>query len=636
MSRCDHHRLSEPCYYCERGIQPFVTATDYQDALEERLRVMTRKIQVAALDQMVAEPDGIDLKEAVAVIRDYALGDLVMLSPSLKRLKEKDPKRPLVLVTDPGLFDVLDGADYLDAILPKQGHEFARFHKSYNLVGAVETECGGKLPVKKYLSTPRPDIFAELLGVEGGAEHFPLPVNLEALKRMKAAIAGAKGPIIGLACTCHSAVRVMPPEYVEPLTKKLLKSHGGTVVLIGKTETWNRELANIEMPNVINLIDALNIKELIALCSLMNAMISPDTGSMHIAGALGVRCLAVIGNNNPRNFSDFYPSVKVLQPTSKELPCVPCNDRSIPCLPLPEGQYGAKCMRASTPDKIVSAFKECYNGKNIAYLHDTSLEFIGGAEITTKGMVKAGLNLGYNVRVFDNSTPMEELKEISGYDLIILSNIWRFSDEAMAIIMDAIRHVPFVKYDHDHDSLEAKALGKWPKAEYAAKIFKKSALNIFVSPAHQADYKGMATGICIPELIDVAMFKPVPGVERQPESVLVVVPGKWDSEVLKRYIKAHPQLKVDVLDKKVPHDQMPALYSQYEYIAHFPQRKWPCDRVIYEAALCGCKVEAGDIVEAVSWDKDLGDAKALRSWLSAVPGQFWGEVAKVLEGVKRG
>ena len=107
MSRCDHHRLSEPCYYCERGIQPFVTATDYQDALEERLRVMTRKIQVAALDQMVAEPDGIDLKEAVAVIRDYALGDLVMLSPSLKRLKEKDPKRPLVLVTDPGLIDIL-------------------------------------------------------------------------------------------------------------------------------------------------------------------------------------------------------------------------------------------------------------------------------------------------------------------------------------------------------------------------------------------------------------------------------------------------------------------------------------------------------------------------------------------------
>jgi hypothetical protein len=54
--------------------------------------------------------------------------------------------------------------------------------------------------------------------------------------------------------------------------------------------------------------------------------------------------------------------------------------------------------------------------------------------------------------------------------------------------------------------------------------------------------------------------------------------------------------------------------------------------VIYEAALCGCKVVAGEIVEAMSWGKDLTDQKGLRKWLGEVPGQFWGEIGKVVNG----
>jgi ADP-heptose:LPS heptosyltransferase len=640
MGRCSPHRMIEPCFYCQHGMQPFSSTAVHLDALEERLRRWGQSVnpaeQQVGISETPASPAGLDISQAVAVVRDYALGDLVMLSAGLQALKQKDPTRPLVLVTRPELYDILAGADYLDAQLPKNHYEHANFYRVIDLCGAVETEAGGKLAVKKYLTQTRPDLFAELLGVEGGAEKFPVPVNPASLSKMQTVLGGCKRPLIGVAPTCNSPVRVMPPEYVEPLVKKILKSHGGTVVLLGKTAVWNRELANLKMPNVVNLIDTLDVKELIAACSLMSAMISPDTGTMHVAGALEVKCLALMGNNNPKNFAGFYPSVKVLQPTAKELPCVPCNDRSIPCTPLPPGQYGAECMRLMTPDKIHTAFKSFYNGKNIAYLHDTSLTYVGGAEITTKQMIQVGREAGYNIRLFDRGTPVEDFYSLYGYDLVILSNVWRFSDAAMAIIMQVIRTVPYVKYEHDHDGLGEKALGKWPMDDYAKKIYRGSVLNIFVSPAHKADYAALGDGICIPELIDVAMFKPVPGVERQAKSVLVAVPGKWDPEVLKAYIKKNPTLKIDVLDRKVPHADMPALYSQYESLAHFPQRKWPCDRVIYEAALCGCKVEAGDIVEALSWAMDLTDTKGLSKWLQEVPRQFWGEIANVLEGAKHG
>jgi ADP-heptose:LPS heptosyltransferase len=631
MPRCSDHRLNEPCYYCERGVQPFVTATDKEDAQEERLRLIARKIQASVSDQMVVEPDGIDLKEAIAVIRDYALGDLVMLAPALQALKQKDPARPLVLVTRPELYGVLAGVDYLDAQLPKSSYGHANFHRAYDLCGAVETEAGGKLDTKTYLTKPRPDIFAELLGVPGGAEKFPLVVAPDALSKINAMLNSCRRPLIGLAPTCGSPVRVMPPEYVELLAKKLLESYQGTVVLMGKTTTWNRELADLNLPNVINLIDTLTVPELIAAVSLMAAMISPDTGTMHVAGALGVKCLCLMGNNNPKNFSDFYPTVKAIQPTAKELPCVPCNDRSIPCTPLPPGQYGADCMRLMTPERVHEAFLGFYNGKNIAYLHDTSLSYVGGAEITTKGMVKAGRDLGYSIRVFDKDTPIDQFYSLYGYDLIILSNIWRFSDAAMAIIMQAIRTVPYVKYEHDHDGLGERALGKWLQADYAKRIYGQSALNVFVSPAHQDDYAALGDGICIPELLDTAMFQPVKGVKRKPNTALVAVPGKWGTGEVEKFIQDNPHLKVDVLDRKVPHADMPALYSQYEYSVHFPQRKWPCDRVIFEAALCGCKIVAGEIVEALSWEKDLTDQKGLRGWLQEVPGQFWGEIAAVIE-----
>ena len=629
MARCSDHRILEPCFYCKHGIQPFRSTVAHLDALEERIRVLSEQ-KHGGTDRIFGVTEDLDLSQAVAVIRDYALGDLVMLSASLKALKEKEPERPLVLLTRTELFDVLAGAPYLDAQLPKAHYEHSKFFKTFDLCGAVETEAGGKLAVNKYLTQTRPDLFAELLGVEGGAEEFPVPVNPGALSKVQTILSRCRRPLIGLAPTCNSTIRTMPPEYAELLAEKLIESYGGTVVLVGKTNRWNGQLANIKMPHVINLIDTLTVQELIAVISLMNAVISPDSGTMHVAGALGVKCLALMGNNNPKNFSDFYPSVRVLQPSKKELPCVPCNDRSIPCAPKMKHEYGAECMKLMTPERIHKAFQEFYNGKNIAYLHDTTLTYVGGAEITTKGMIKAGREMGYNIRLFDNRTPPEQLYDLYGYDLIILSNIWRFKAEALDVIMKAIRTVPYVKYEHDHDGLGDSPQGK-PKDKYAAKIYRESALNIFVSPAHQADYAALGDGTCIPELIDVEMFRPVKAVKRLPKSVLVVVPGKWDKATLSKYINQPGGLKIDVLDRKVPHVDMPALYSQYEFIAHFPAREWPCDRVIFEAALCGCKVVAGEIVEAMSWERDLTDAKALRSWLSAVPGQFWGEISAVIE-----
>jgi ADP-heptose:LPS heptosyltransferase len=632
QTRCQPHRQIEPCFYCEHGVGPFVNNDEWISAIQNRIANLERR--VLSIDKPPA-PE-IKINEAIGVIRDYALGDIVMLAPALKALKDKYPHRHLVLLTRPELMEVLAGAKYLDDQLPADWYEKAAFYKTFNLVHAAETEAGGTLPVEEYLTKPRPKVFADLLKVKYQTDHFYVPVGSDHLAKLRGMLVGAHPPIIGLAPTCGSVFRAMPTPYVGPLIEQIQAVFGGTVVLLGKTREWHTELADLKLPRVVNLINKLSVGELIAAVFLMDVLVSPDTGTMHIAGALGVKCLCVMANNDPKIFSDFYPSVKTIQAT--EIACVPCHDRSIPCSPFPKGKKGSDCMMAMTPERITEELKGFYNGKNIAYLHDTNLDVIGGAEITTKGMIKAGREMGFNVRHFDVYTPTHplygpyHLYGLYQFDLIILSNIWRFPEETMDFIMQVIQTVPYIKYEHDHDGMRESAHG-YPRNAYAEKIYHGAAMNIFVSPAHQADYEKvfLKMGPCtaIPELIDTAMFAPVPGVERKSGSILVPVPGKWHHDHLAKFMEEHPL--AEKINKLTPFEEMPALYSQYEYIAHFPMHKWPCDRVIFEAALCGCKVMAGDIVQALSWGKNLKDQAGLRAWLSQVPKTFWDIVGSLVE-----
>ena len=278
--------------------------------------------------------------------------------------------------------------------------------------------------------------------------------------------------------------------------------------------------------------------------------------------------------------------------------------------------------------------------KNIAYVHDISLNYDGGAEIATRTIIKVGRELGYNIGLFDN--PMTADPEINAahfgslrdYDLIVLSNIWRFLQEGMDIIMDAIRTIPYVKYQHDYDGLGSFPIkiNQYPRADYAEKIYGNAALNVFQSPEHRkffAEDFGI-DGICMPPMIDVNFFK-VDGVERRKNTALVGSPGKCYQEDIQNYIQQHPEIQVDYC-QVVPHEQIPAIYSQYEYFVYLPRRKFPCDRVTFEAALCGCKVVANENVETQG--KDLSNMDSLREWLREAPYLFWKEIEQIIEAKK--
>jgi ADP-heptose:LPS heptosyltransferase len=77
---------------------------------------------------------------------------------------------------------------------------------------------------------------------------------------------------------------------------------------------------------VLNLAARLKIKETGALLARTNVLVTPDTGPMHIASALGTPMVVLSGAADPDRTGPLSPRDLVV--INRELPCVPCGDRT--------------------------------------------------------------------------------------------------------------------------------------------------------------------------------------------------------------------------------------------------------------------------------------------------------------------
>jgi hypothetical protein len=152
------------------------------------------------------------------------------------------------------------------------------------------------------------------------------------------------------------------------------------------------------------------------------------------------------------------------------------------------------------------------------------------------------------------------------------------------------------------------------------------------------------TGTALPLAIDVDMFKPADGIERKHNTAVVCNVRNFKQwSKLQDYVSEHKDVQFTVMAddpvvsgtnvksmKKVSYTAMPALYSEFEYVVHILDGLGAGERVIFEGALCGCKIIANDRVGHISWNMDLTDGASLREWLREAPYSFWREVDKIL------
>ena len=283
--------------------------------------------------------------EGVCVIRMGGIGDLIMLSSGLRELGWRGEK--VTLATLPQHMSLMKAMKVCD-VIPINDIGRYTFDRVIDLRFAVEPKEMGAIckgDWTDYTTKDRSDIFDELLDVHPAPKRFTLPV------------AKKQGDTVVINAAMVSAARSIIPKYVPVICKKIIKETGRPVVLIGQSQPWSNGLGVLGMPGLQNLIDKTDLKEMIDIISGAAIVVTPDTGTLHIAAALGKKTVALFGNIDPMTRVSYYPTVRALYPQG-ELPCVnfPCWDLHTCMTGKP--QEGSKCMQLFTPQRVVEAVKE--------------------------------------------------------------------------------------------------------------------------------------------------------------------------------------------------------------------------------------------------------------------------------------
>ena len=188
---------------------------------------------------------------------------------------------------------------------------------------------------------PQPRLQVVQAAVEQSREEFALQPELPKL----ALCPGAE----------FGTAKRWPPEYFAELARQYLQQ-GWQVLLFGSAND-TRECAHIHTacaghPACIDLAGRTSLAQAVDLLSLATAVVSNDSGLMHIAAALGRPLLAIYGATSP-GFTPPMGTRASLQVS--DIDCAPCFQRECPL-----GHH--RCMReilpAAVADKLQALLAE--------------------------------------------------------------------------------------------------------------------------------------------------------------------------------------------------------------------------------------------------------------------------------------
>lgn len=152
---------------------------------------------------------------------------------------------------------------------------------------------------------------------------------------------------ISLAPSAAFELKRWPMEYWLELVRKLPDKK--FVVLGGPEDSFLQKLQEAEPERVINLAGQLSLLESAAVVAKSRALVSNDTGLMHVAEQVGKPCVALMG---PAPFG--YPSRPSTAIMQLDLDCRPCSKHGQgPCV----NKEFHKCLRGITPHSVVEKLK---------------------------------------------------------------------------------------------------------------------------------------------------------------------------------------------------------------------------------------------------------------------------------------
>jgi lipopolysaccharide heptosyltransferase II len=325
----------------------------------------------------------------ILLVRFSSIGDILLTTPLLRVLRVRHPAAEITFVTKDAYAPLLRNNPHLTALVTLQPGEplrelarslrRRRFTHRLDLHGSVRsrllrfllpgrwTGYGKRGLARAVLIRTKRNWYPDQIPVaeryfeaarslhvapDGGpAELFLAPAALE---RVEAWLAekrlAQRRPLIALAPgAAHATKRWPEPKWVELL--RLIGDNGYDAVLVGGSLDVElcRRVSGAAPGPWASAAGAFDLQETGALLKRAKALVSGDTGVMHMATAVGTGVAALFGPTV--GAFGFFPYRAASVVVERDLPCRPCSSQGGPACPL--GHH--RCLADITALDVASA-----------------------------------------------------------------------------------------------------------------------------------------------------------------------------------------------------------------------------------------------------------------------------------------
>ena len=281
--------------------------------------------------------------QRICVIRSVGgLGDVLMATPALRELKHRYPDAHLTFAIDrhrtfdDSYYELVKNALFIDEIVD------ARYviRAKYDKVVDISSVC---LPYERADLPPinRIDLFAKKLGFNKLHDSLPFyEVSPEEVFWARKIIGAGLQPVVCIHTASHDAQRSLPFDKHHEIVRMLNERVSGVRIVLFDFNNRNKKLATAE-----GVIDCskCSTREKAALIQQCDVFFGPDSGPMHLAGALKIPSVVAFGSIPPVARLNHYPTHEAIV---SGLSCAPCWYQHCP--------RSFKCMKEISPREIVN------------------------------------------------------------------------------------------------------------------------------------------------------------------------------------------------------------------------------------------------------------------------------------------
>lgn len=143
----------------------------------------------------------------------------------------------------------------------------------------------------------------------------------------------------------YGSAKCWLPERFREVTARLLEDKDLIIMYFGDLITANlvKEICQGLSPRVINMAGLTSLRELAALISICDVLLTNDSGPMHLAGAFSTPVVALFGSTSSI-MTGPWNQAKIIQ---KHVACSPCYRRTCP--------IDFRCMKQIGVDEVVQS-----------------------------------------------------------------------------------------------------------------------------------------------------------------------------------------------------------------------------------------------------------------------------------------